>query len=307
MSRGKKPFLTLLGIGAGVWAASKVIRQKRLDANNDIFKGRMALITGASRGIGEALALDFARRGSNIVLAARNQSMLERVASTCEIINPNIKTLVVPTDVTDEAQLQHLVDEAKRRFGHIDFLVNNAGILQGGDFAEVDPEALEQTLDVNLLAPMRLTQIVLPDMLARGEGVIVNIASMSGRHSMPYFVGYSTSKGGMVSFGEGLRRELMNTGVNVINVLPGYTETAMVEEMRDVYRDMGFFKLISPGALARRTLDAIALDEPDVKVGALETIGAFASTLTPRLADLYWRVVVPRGRFHEAAQKQYSE
>lgn len=307
MSRGKKPFLTLLGIGAGVWAASKIVRQKRLDDNNDMFKGKVALVTGASRGIGEALALDFARRGSNIVLAARNQSMLERVASTCEIINPRIETLVVPTDVTDEAQLQNLVAEAKRRFGRIDILVNNAGIMQGSDFEDVEPDEMEQMLEVNLLAPMRLTQLVLPDMLSRGDGVIVNIASLSGRHAMPYFVTYSTSKGGMMSFSEGLRRELMNTGVDVITVSPGYTETQMVTEMRDVYHEMGFYKLISPGKLARRTLDAIALGEIDVKLGALETLGAFASTVTPRLADLYWRVIVPIGRFHEAAQKQYSE
>ena len=303
MSR-KKSFLTVIGLAAGAWAAARFIRRRQIESRIGMLEGKVVLITGASRGIGEALALTFARRGANVVLAARSETALNRIASTCETINPQIETLVIPTDVTDEAQLRRLVAETESRFGRIDILVNNAGVLPSGSFVETEPGEMERTLELNLAVPIRLAQLVLPGMLARGEGTIVNVASQAGRHGMPFLAVYDATKGGLISFSEGLRRELDGTGVHVVVVLPGYTETDMVSELTDVYREIRLGKLVSPHDVARQTVDALLTGQPEVHVGTLESFGGYASVLAPRLADLYWRVFAPRQTLEAAARRQ---
>lgn len=303
MSR-KKPFLTLVGLAAGAWAAARIIRRKQIESGIGMLEGMVVLITGASRGIGEALALAFARHGSHVILAARSEQSLERIASTCEGINPHIETLVVPTDVTDEAQLRRLVEQTESRFGRIDVLVNNAGVLPSGSFVDMGAEEIERTLELNLAGPMRLTQLVLPGMLARGEGTIVNVASQAGRHGMPFLTIYDATKGGLISFSEGLRRELDGTGVRVVVVLPGYTETDMVSELTDVYREIRLGKLVSPHDVARQTVDAVVTGQPEVHVGTIESFGGYANVLAPRLADLYWRIFAPRQTLEAAARRQ---
>ena len=306
MSR-KNTFLALLGLGAGAAVAARVARQQRIREALKEYEGRVVLITGASRGIGEALALEFARRGAHLVLAARSESQLERVASTCEIISLGIETLVVPTDVTDESQLENLVEAALRRFGRIDVLVNNAGIIQGQAFGDLSREALDTILDVNLLSPLRLTQLVLPGMLERGSGQIINVGSAAGSAPMPYFIPYDITKAGLRAFSEGLRHELRGTGVDVALIAPGYVETDVVGEMRDVYRQMGFLSLLSPHTVARRAVAGTAAGDPVVRVGWLETLGGYVNALCPRLIDLYWSLVMPRSRFREVATQHRTE
>jgi short-subunit dehydrogenase len=213
VKRPLKNLLTLAGLAGGVWGLSRLARIARLDAAQGALAGRVVVITGASRGIGRALAHEFAVRGARIVLAARSEDQLNAAAGECERIRPGVETLVVPADVTVEADRQRLIDAAIRHFGRIDVLVNNAGIIQGGALHETGLDFLRDTLEVNLMAMMRLTQIALPAMIERGSGQIVLMASATGRHAMPFFIPYSTSKYGLIGFGEGLRRELAGTGV----------------------------------------------------------------------------------------------
>ncbi|HEC22598.1 MAG TPA: SDR family NAD(P)-dependent oxidoreductase [Chloroflexi bacterium] len=303
MKQRNSLLLPLAGIGLGGWALSRLIRHLRLGAAQGYFEGKVVVITGASRGIGRALAHAFAAQGANLVLAARNERQLLDVAAECEAITPSIRALVVPTDVTVEAQLENLVNTALERLGRIDILVNNAGIIQGGEFVALGRESVRKQVEVNLLAVMRLTQLALPAMLSQGEGHIVNMASAAGRHTVPYFVTYGTTKHGLIGFSEGLRRELAGTGVRVLSVNPGFTESDVVAAIRDTLRRMGF-KILSPEYVARRTLEAIILQQPEVNIGLLETVGGWGSALFPRITDLFWRIVPPPDFAEKAAQQR---
>lgn len=291
--------------GLGFVALSRLTRRLRLDAQENFFFGRVVVITGASRGIGRALAQAFAAQGAHVVLAARTLTELEDVAAECRFYNPALEPLIVPTDVTDESGLARLVDQTLDRFDRIDILVNNAGIRQGGAFTSIPPESIDQQIGVNLLAAVHLTRLVLPSMLERGSGHIVNIGSAAGRHTEPYFVAYGTSKHGLAGFSKGLRRELAPRGIHVMLVAPGFTDTEMVDEIGPVYRRMGF-PMIPVQRVARKTLDGILLHSPEVNLGWIETFGGYVSKLFPALSDRYWKTFMPAD-FPAAATRQYTD
>ncbi len=298
--------LSILGVGAGLVALTWAVRSLRLAARRDYFEGKAVVITGASRGIGRGLAHALARRGARLVLAARREDQLGEVAAECEALNPGIETLVVPTDVTDEAQIASLVEQTEGRFGRIDILVNNGGILQGGALSKVSFESFRRTFEVNVLGAVRLTQMVLPIMLRQRSGHIILMSSVMGEHAMPFCTSYSASKHALSGFGEGLRRELAGTGVRVLTVKPGYTQTDMVEVAQRAYRRMGFFKMIPVERVVRRTLDGIVLGRAMVYIGGLETLGGWVNRLFPRLIDVYWRLIATR-EFEEIVSGQYTE
>lgn len=304
MSR-RSYWMPILGAGLGFLALSRLMRRARLDAQDGYFFGRVVVITGASRGIGRSLAHAFAAEGARIVLAARNEVELEDVAAECTYYNPGLSPLIIPTDVTDAAQLQNLVNLTLERFGRIDILVSNAGIRQGGPFSSLSCESVRQQVEVNLVSALTLTHLVVPHMLAREYGHIVIMASAAGRHTEPYFVPYGVSKHGLIGLGEGLRRELSARGVHVMSVNPGFTDTDMSTEIGPVYRRMGF-PMIPPERVARRTLEGILLRRAEVNLGWLETFGGYAGKLFPRISDLYWKVFMPRD-FPAAARRQYTD
>lgn len=305
MSRQNESLFLLAGMGIGLYLASRLVRYYRLHSRPDYFQGKTVIITGASRGIGRELALAFARRGANLVLASRSQDQLLRVGAEIGDINRDLDRLIVRTDVTDEDDLQHLVDTTLNHYGQIDILVNNAGIIQGGDFVGNGPESLRKQIEVNLMAAIRLTQLALPAMLARGKGHIVNMVSASGRHSVPYYVAYGASKHAMIGFSDALRRELAKTGVRVLTINPGFTQTDIVAVAQVAYKKMGF-KMIPPELIARRTLEGLVLGRVEVNIGWLEYVGGLASKSFPRVTDLYWRLFMPPD-FPEIVSGQRTE
>ena len=299
------PIVILLVVIAGIVVLFAAIRALRLTGQKAYYADKVVLLTGASRGIGRELALALAKRGARLVLAARRADQLDAVAQACRDANPGVDVITVPTDVTDEAQLIRLVQTTLERFGRIDILLSNAGIIQGGVIAEGDFSSIRQQIEVNLMASIRLVQLALPPMLAQGQGHIVLMSSAGGRHSFPYMTGYCTSKHGLVGFGEGLRRELAGKGVRVLTVKPGYTATDMVATAEPAYRRMGF-RMIPPERVARRTLEGIVLGMPEITVGLIEVIAEWSSVLAPRLGDLYWRLLMPP-EFPELVSKQRTE
>jgi short-subunit dehydrogenase len=293
----------LIGVAAGSAALSILIREAVLRANPHYFEDKVVLITGASRGIGRALAHAFAARGAHIILAARSADSLDAVAAECRTLDPAIKTLVVPTDVTDSAQLEALVAAAIDAFGRVDILVSNAGIMQGGRFVDLDEEATRRHLEIHLMATMTLTRLLIGPMLARRSGHIVLMSSAAGRHSMPYFLPYDIAKHALTGFGEGLRKELIGTGVQVLTVSPGYTRTNLVDRMEGTFKRMGF-ALLPAELVARRTLEALILSRREVNIGALETLGQWASAIFPFGSDWYWRLFMPADFPERAAKSQ---
>jgi short-subunit dehydrogenase len=183
-------------------------------------QGRRIILTGASEGIGRALALALAARGARLALAARDRDRLESVALECR--GRGAEAIAIPTDVTSQQDLEWLVSETLKHFGGIDMLVHNAGITMWSRFEMLsDLSIFERLLEVNYLAPVRLTQLALPH-LRQSRGLIVAIASLAGLTGVPERSGYAASKHAMVGFFDSLRIELEGSGVDVSVIAPDF-------------------------------------------------------------------------------------
>ena len=191
--------------------------------------GRTILLTGASRGLGALMARAFAGRGYRLALAARSEAPLASLAR--ELTAQGTDAVPIVADVGDEADRARLVAEAERVLGRIDVLVNNAGVESGAAFATQEPAVMRQILLTNVEGPMLLTRAVLPAMLARHEGQVVNIASLAGKLGLPFASVYGASKAAIIAWSRALRLELEGSGVSVSVVSPGYVaETGMWAE-----------------------------------------------------------------------------
>ncbi|MFM5953883.1 MAG: SDR family NAD(P)-dependent oxidoreductase [Novosphingobium sp.] len=183
------------------------------------FAGQAAWITGASSGIGAALARVLAKQGARVVLSGRNVDALEAVAADCG------EALVLPFETTDYAALPGAVAAARDWSGGIDLLVNNAGISQRSLAQETDFAVYEKIVAVDLLAPIALTQAVLPGMVARQTGRIANISSIAGKVGVPMRTAYCAAKFGLAGYGDALRAEVHHLGIQVHNIFPGSIAT----------------------------------------------------------------------------------
>ena len=184
--------------------------------------GKTAWITGASSGIGEALAKAFIRGGSNAVLSGRNVAQLERVASESGAAD---RCLILPFDTMDFDSLAAMVDTAIAFRGGIDVLVNNAGISQRSLAIDTDFSVYERIIGVDLLAPIALTQALLPHLLARQSGQLVMISSVAGKAGVPLRTAYCAAKHGLIGYADALRCEIAGQGVKVLVVAPGSVKT----------------------------------------------------------------------------------
>ena len=189
---------------------------------------RVVLITGASRGLGVAMARRFAREGSRLALAARSGSDLEKVKG--ELEEHGAKALAVPADVSDLESLRAMLKEVESALGPVDVLVNNAGIEEVFDFEKVTPERIEQIVQVNLTGTLWLTRLVLPSMIERRAGHICNISSLGGVTPYPHNAVYAATKHGLVGLSRSLRMELEEHGVEVSVICPGFVEGGMFLE-----------------------------------------------------------------------------
>ncbi|HZP56007.1 MAG TPA: SDR family oxidoreductase [Dehalococcoidia bacterium] len=187
-------------------------------------RGSVALLTGASRGLGVYVARALAREGMDLVLAARSADRLEAVRRECEALG--VRAISVPCDVTSRDDLHALVATAEREFGRIDVLVNNAGIEITAPLAEFSFDDIDNVIRTNLNAPIWLTKLVLPSMLARRRGVVVHMASMAGKSGVPYNSIYSATKHALIGLTESMNLELEGTGVRAGVVCPGFVADA---------------------------------------------------------------------------------
>lgn len=185
----------------------------------------VAVVTGASSGIGRATAAALAAEGCSVTLAARREERLEELADELG----RDRALPVPTDVSDPDQVVAMVEETRERFGPVDVLVNCAGIVNGGRFADLDLEDLHREVRVNLEGVMNATHAALPDMLEAGKGHVVAISSVNARVPAPTAAAYTATKFGVNGFCRALRRDVGDDGVRVTTLMPG----PVVTEMRD--------------------------------------------------------------------------
>lgn len=193
----------------------------------------VALITGASRGIGEAIAQAYAREGACIALAATDHAKLQGVRDALAL--PDDRVMVLPLDVRDSQACTAAVEAVIGRFGRLDTLVNNAGIYQSKTFLDYSPQDFRKLLDVNLFGVIHLMRAVLPHMQSRGYGRIVNIASTAGKWGSRNQSAYNVSKHAVVGLTRCVALEAAATGVTVNAICPGFVQTDMVETLKRGY------------------------------------------------------------------------
>jgi short-subunit dehydrogenase len=188
----------------------------------NIFRDKVVIVTGASSGIGEAIAREFARNGSKVVLAARSEGNLSRITS--ELIASNLQAHYVKTDVSIEEDCKNLVNRTIEKYGTIDILVNNAGISMRASFMDVDLSVLHRLMDVNFWGAVYCTKYALT-YLVKNRGSLVGVSSVAGFHGLPGRTGYSASKFAMHGFFETIRIEYLKKGLHVMIIAPGFTTT----------------------------------------------------------------------------------
>ncbi|HEY7123331.1 MAG TPA: SDR family oxidoreductase [Ktedonobacterales bacterium] len=213
-------WLALIGAGIGLMVAGRALwRQLRaIDLH-----GQVVLITGSSRGLGFALAQEFARQGARLVMCARNEQDLERARRDIEKLGAEV--LAVPCDVSRREQVQWMVAQALTHFGRIDILVNNAGVVMVGPLQTQTLNDFEEALNTMFWSSVYTTLAVLPHMLPRKRGRIVNITSIGGKVSVPHLLSYNAAKFAAVGFSEGLHAEVAKEGIKVVTVVPGLMRT----------------------------------------------------------------------------------
>ena len=189
---------------------------------------KTAFITGASRGIGRAIALEFARSGANVIITARSQNDLETLAA--EIRAFGQEAIAIPCDLNEVSSLDAAVAQAQSELGPIDILVNNAGITQGVKFTQMTPELWQRIMTINVESAVRLMQLTLDSMSARGWGRIINVASIAAKAGLRYSAAYNASKHALLGVTRSVALDYAQKGVTVNAICPGWVLTEMAEE-----------------------------------------------------------------------------
>ncbi len=253
-----------------------------------LLKDSVVLLTGASRGIGPIVAEALARQGALLALAARSESGLQKVATNLH--ERGVRTLITPVDLRKPSQCEELIHTVYKEYGTLDVLINNAGVETEGSYAELEWSAIRETIELNLIAPMALTRLVLPEMLRKKGGHIVNIASIAAKSGAPYAATYSGTKAGLAEWTRALRLELAGTGVHLSTIFPGYI------------REVGMFAKFgvqapwivgscSPSEVAEAVAHAIENHGREKIINSLPLRYAFVlNEISPRIGDWLMRV-----------------
>jgi NAD(P)-dependent dehydrogenase (short-subunit alcohol dehydrogenase family) len=270
-------------------------------------EGSVVLITGGSRGLGLLMAKEFARRGCRIVICARDDLELERARH--ELVGVGASVLTIQCDVADRRQVIEMIDEATNHFGRIDILVNNAGIIQVGPLASMTLSDFERAMNVMYWGSLYTTLEVLPQMLERKRGRIVNITSIGGKVAVPHLLPYDAAKFALVGLSQGLRAELKKDGIRVTTIVPGLMRTGSPVNALfkgDAEKEFSWFSVSSATPLttmsaeraARRIILATRRGEAEVTLTWQAKLLRLGHDLLPgTFADLLGIVnrVLPRG------------
>ncbi|HET9866910.1 MAG TPA: SDR family NAD(P)-dependent oxidoreductase [Nitrospira sp.] len=247
--------------------------------STELLRDKVAIITGASSGIGRETALALAKQGACVALAARRESSLLELAD--EIRRLGRKALVLATDVTRQEQVEAMTQAVLTQWGRVDILVSNAGQYIQGPIVDLDPADLQRSLDVNYFGGVYCIKAVLPHMLAQKSGHIVTVTSMDGKIGLPPDAPYVSAKFALTGFCEVLRQEVSDHGIAVTNVLPGRVDTAMIEHLRFSWVS----PKISPERVALSIIDAIRRRKPIVIVPPQAKLLYYINVFAPKLSD----------------------
>jgi len=253
------------------------------------FSNSVIVITGASSGLGRALAIELATQRARLVLAARDQARLEKVAADCRRLGA--EALVVPVDVSEREQCRHLIERTAEHFGRLDVLVNNAGRAMWARFDELtDPAIFEELMRVNYLGSVHCTHYALP-LLKESRGLIVAMASLSGLIGVPLLSGYAATKHAMVGFFESIRIELAESGVGVTIVAPDFVQSDILRRAVDAegrpleISPLNQAKLLAADVVARRVVKAMRRRERLVLTSYRSRWARWGQLVAPWLVD----------------------
>lgn len=278
---------------------------------NRNFKNKVVLVTGASQGIGKAVALAFARQGASVIIAARSAERLDEVAK--QIRDLGSEALSVPTDVTSPEAVSALVDKAMDRFGRIDVLVNNAGIgkvsaIESPTFAD----DAHQTLQASLFGAISVTQRVLPIFRQQGSGSVVNMSSVMGRKAFARFGSYAIVMHAVSAISDALRQELAGTNIAVSVIHPALTATDLLREVDEAEMPPPFRHMtpLSSEDVARAVVSAVRRGKRRVVLPRTANMLLLGEAFSPRIGDLIasalthrwiaWTVGMGRGKtYHQ--------
>jgi short-subunit dehydrogenase len=246
-------------------------------------EGKRTILTGAAGGIGAETAKVLAAEGAVIALLGRNSAVLEKLSNS--INNTGGSSVVIEADLLESDQRDAAVDQAVSELGGVDLLINNAGQQSFRPFAEEDPAVLERIIRLNTIAPMLITRRLLPQMIEKNRGHIVNIGSTFGSIAFAWFAAYSASKFGLRGFTEALRRELAETNIRVTYVAPRAVKTklnssAVYQMAQEVKMNMD-----EPDMVAARIVDCIVSGKKELYLGFPESLFVRINALFPRLVD----------------------
>lgn len=268
---------------------------------SELFNNKVVIVTGASSGIGEAVAREFALNGSKVVLAARNEASLEKI--TGELVSAGYDAIYVKTDVSVEDDCRRLVEKAVEKYGTVDILINNAGISMRASFDDVEMKVLHRLMDVNFWGTVYCTKYALP-YLVKNKGSLVGVSSVAGFHGLPGRTGYSASKFAMHGFLETLRIENLNKGLHVMIIAPGFTATEIRKHALNAdgseqgKSPLNEGKLTTPEYVAKWVLKGIRKKKRNKLL-----------TWTGRLTALFQRIIpdfVDRAYYNEFAREPES-
>jgi 3-oxoacyl-[acyl-carrier protein] reductase len=239
-------------------------------------KGKVALVAAASRGLGKAVAWEFAREGAHVAICARGEEVLR--ATALEItVDTGGEVFPVVADVTKPEDIQQLVSAVEEHFGQVDILVNNAGGPPTGTFIDFDDEAWEAALRLNLMSTVRLCRAVLPGMRSRRWGRIVNITSVSVKQPMDGLILSSAARSGVVGMAKTLANECATEGITVNNVCPGYTLTYRVKSLAEE-------RARKEGKTVQKVIEGYAANIPARRLGQPEELAALVVFLASERA-----------------------
>ena len=264
--------------------------------------GRTAIITGASSGIGQAVAAEFAGRGANVVLAARSRDKLNRLAADLAPL-PG-RALVVATDVTESLSVEALVRKTAEEFGSVDILINNAGVGLFAPIADGDVQNARYLFEVNFWGALHCIQAVTPYMLDQAGGHIVNVSSVAGHVSPPYMGMYAATKHALAAVSDALRVELRRTGVGVSTIYPGLTDTSFTENMLqevEAPQIPPIARFVGANVVARRIFQAVRWSLRDVYVSPEDVALVMTDAALPQLLDWGMGLLMRPGPRHDVS------
>jgi 3-oxoacyl-[acyl-carrier protein] reductase len=251
-------------------------------------QGKVALITGASRGIGKAIALELAQQGiKRLILVARDRQKLAEVAQEIETLD--IQTTIIALDLTQPVSVNIAIAQIWRSYGPIHLLINCAGVAYQNSFLQTKLPQVQEELSVNLLGMYTLTNLIARRMASQKEGTIVNVSSLMGKVAAPTMATYSATKFAILGFTQALRRELAEHNIRVVALLPTLTDTDMV-------RDLKLFRGVTPMTpqqVAQTLIIGLQKDKSEILVGWQSHLAVWCQNLAPWLLEIVLQLAAP--------------